>query len=52
MDLSTRDVQAGLNYVALSRVMAIQGLMLDAPFDRAYSLYGGTASWHADEVPG
>ncbi|KID81194.1 ATP-dependent DNA helicase PIF1 [Metarhizium guizhouense ARSEF 977] len=30
-DLSCRDFQTGLSYVAVSRVKALQGLMLDAP---------------------
>ncbi|EFZ04210.2 ATP-dependent DNA helicase PIF1 [Metarhizium robertsii ARSEF 23] len=33
-DLSTRDFQAGISYVAVSRVTSLQGLLLEAPFDR------------------
>ncbi|KID82377.1 ATP-dependent DNA helicase PIF1 [Metarhizium guizhouense ARSEF 977] len=38
-DLSCRDFQTGLSYVAVSRVKTIQGLMLDAPFDRSHLFY-------------
>ena len=37
-DLSTRNFQAGINYVAASRVTSLQGLLLEAPFD-GQSLY-------------
>ncbi|XP_044721877.1 ATP-dependent DNA helicase PIF1 [Hirsutella rhossiliensis] len=37
-DLATRDFQAGISYVAVSRVTSLQGLLLEAPFDRQ-SLY-------------
>jgi hypothetical protein len=40
-DLSTRDFQAGISYVAVSRVTSLQGLLLEAPFDRQ-SLYHHT----------
>ena len=40
-DLSTRDFQAGISYVAVSRVTSLQGLLLEAPFDRQ-SLYNPT----------
>ncbi|EXU94892.1 PIF1-like helicase [Metarhizium robertsii] len=38
-DLSCRDFQTGLSYVAVSRMKTIQGLMLDAPFDRSHLFY-------------
>ncbi|KAM4061713.1 PIF1-like helicase [Hirsutella rhossiliensis] len=34
-DLATRDFQAGISYVAVSRVTSLQGLLLEAPFDRS-----------------
>ncbi|KAJ3455720.1 hypothetical protein MRS44_017202 [Fusarium solani] len=37
-DLAIRDFQAGISYVAVSRVTSLQGLLLEAPFDRQ-SLY-------------
>lgn len=37
-DLSERDFQTGFSYVAMSRVKMLDGLMIDAPFERA-SLY-------------
>jgi hypothetical protein len=39
MDLPCRDFQTSLSYVAVSRVKTIQGLMLDAPFDRGHMFY-------------
>ncbi|XP_044714777.1 ATP-dependent DNA helicase PIF1 [Hirsutella rhossiliensis] len=40
-DLATRDFQAGISYVAVSRVTSLQGLLLEVPFDRQ-SLYNHT----------
>jgi len=33
VDISGRDFQAGLTYVAVSRVTSLQGVMFDVPFD-------------------
>ncbi|XP_044718765.1 PIF1-like helicase domain-containing protein [Hirsutella rhossiliensis] len=43
-DLATRDFQAGISYVAVSRVTSLQGLLLEAPFDRQ-SLYNHTPAF-------
>ncbi|CAM1507676.1 Fc.00g073170.m01.CDS01 [Cosmosporella sp. VM-42] len=40
-DLATRDFQAGISYVAVSRVTSLKGLLLEAPFDRQ-NLYNHT----------
>lgn len=40
-DLATRDFQAGISYFTVSRVTSLQGLLLEAPFDRQ-SLYNHT----------
>ncbi|RKK10799.1 hypothetical protein BFJ65_g14795 [Fusarium oxysporum f. sp. cepae] len=42
-DLSERDFQTGLSYVAVSRVKMLDGLMIDAPFERA--------SLHYEKLP-
>ena len=51
-DLSERDFQQGLSYVAVSRVKKLQGLMLEAPFERNNLYYladkkppGSKRSW-------
>ncbi len=33
LDISQRDFQPGLSYVAVSRVCSLQGVMFDSPFD-------------------
>jgi hypothetical protein len=38
-DLPCRDFQTGLSYVAVSREKTMQGLMLDALFDRGHLFY-------------
>jgi hypothetical protein len=35
-DISSRDFQPGLSYVAVSRVTSLGGLLFEAPFDRNY----------------
>ena len=51
-DLSERDFQHGLSYVAVSRVKTLQGLMLESPFERNNLYYsadkkppGSKRSW-------
>ncbi|KAG7432361.1 ATP-dependent DNA helicase pif1 [Fusarium oxysporum f. sp. raphani] len=39
-DLSCQDFQTGLSYMAVSRVETLEGLMLEAPFDRNHLVYG------------
>lgn len=42
-DLSERDFQTGLSYVAVSRAKMLDGLMVDTPFERA--------SLHYEKLP-
>ncbi|KAJ0127418.1 Uncharacterized protein HZ326_29480 [Fusarium oxysporum f. sp. albedinis] len=49
-DLATRDFQAGISYVAVSRVTSLQGLLLEAPFDRMNMCLAGQHHRQAQQL--